>query len=119
MLDKREKQVLLFLISKCKAKQVNLIYAEDIIKAVGKTFMISLNTLQDIMLSLSRNNYLEYVCTTSKRGEGFCVSLKEKSQTYFIDAQKKKKQAWLLVLRTCALAVLSFAVGLILKGIFS
>ena len=61
MLDKYEKKVLIFLIENCSKKQVSLIHKEDIIKNMSKNFALSLSTLDDIMLSLSKDNYIDFI----------------------------------------------------------
>lgn len=119
MLDKYEKKVLIYLIENCSKKQVSLIHKEDVIKNMSKNFALSLSTLDDIMLSLSKDNYIDYISSESKKGPAYCITLKNKALTFNKDQKKQKKYAYFLIFRTIGLAILSFLVGIILKVIFS
>lgn len=119
MLDKNEKRVLKFLIDKCSQKQVTLIHKEEIIREMSKNFALSLPALDDIMLSLTKDNYIDYISSNSKKGPTYCITLKNKAITFLKDEKKQKKHAYFIILRTVALAILSFVVGLILKVLFS
>ena len=118
MLDKKEKFVVLYLIEICPQKMSYLILAEQIAEFVSKKYLITINELDDIMMSLSKDNYLEFVATDSKKGYYYCITLKGKAFTLKRDLKKQKQERWLAVLRTLGLAVLSFIVGMLLKTIF-
>ncbi|MEG1499610.1 MAG: hypothetical protein RR400_00855 [Clostridia bacterium] len=118
MLDKKERAVLLFLIENCKADKVALVKAENIILEISKNNVLSLANLNEIMLSLDKDNFIDYVPSDSKTGCYYCVSLKKKAQTFKRDLKKQKKERLLLFGRTVILAMLSFAVGCVLKMIF-
>ena len=75
--------------------------------------------VDEIMSSLQKDNYIDYVSSDSKKGTVYCISLKTKGQLFKKDLQKEKKQNKMLIFRTIILAVLSFFVGIILKAIFS
>lgn len=118
MLDKKEKLVMSYLCSVCQDKKTYLISTSDIAEFVSKKYIISLAELNDIMISLCKDNYLDFVVTDSKKGYYYCVNLKNKGVTFKKD-QKKGKQAILwLIFRTLCLTLLSFVLGLILKMIF-
>jgi len=118
MLDKKEKFVVLYLIEICPQKRSYLILAEQIAEFVSKKYLISTNELDDIMLSLSKDNYIDFVASDSKNGYYYCITLKGKALTLKRDLKKQKKEAWFVLLKTLGLAVLSFAVGILLKTIF-
>lgn len=118
MLDRYEKKILLYLIDKCSKKQVSIIYKQEIITQMNKNFSLSLASLDEIMLSLSKDNYIDYIHSESKRGPAYCITLKNKALTYNKDLKKQKKYAYFIILRTIGLAILSFVVGVILKAIF-
>ena len=120
LLDQKEKLVMSYLFDICADRSSHLIAAEEIIKFVSdKKHALSLSELDDIMQSLQKDSYIDFVASDSKKGTIYCTSLKSKGYLFKKDLQKEKKQARILVYRTIGLAVLSFIVGIILKAIFS
>lgn len=118
MLDKKEKFVILYLLEICPQKRSYLILAENIAEFVSKKYLITTSELDDIMISLSKDNYLEFVASDSKKGYYYCITLKSKALTLKKDIKKQKKEFALVLLRTFGLAVLSFIIGVLLKTIF-
>ena len=118
MLDKKEKLVMLYLSEVCKTKRAHLILSTDIAQFVSKKYIISLTELDDIMIALEKDNYIDFVVSDGKKGYYYCVTLLNKGLTFKKDLKKEKKALLMLVVRTLALAVLSFVVGLLLKAIF-
>ena len=118
MLDKKEKLVILYLIEICPNKRSYLIRAEQIAEFVSKKYLISLSELDDIMITLSKDNYIDFVVSESKNGYYYCITLKNKALTLKKDLKKQKREFLLLLFRTLGFAVLSFIVGIILKIIF-
>lgn len=118
MLDKKEKFVVLYLIEICPQKRSYLILAEQIAEFVSKKFLMTTSELDDIMISLAKDNYIDFVASNSKNGYYYCVTLKSKAQTLKKDLKKQKKEFWLMVLRTLGFGILSFVVGVLLKTIF-
>ena len=90
----------------------------DMAEYVSKKYVISLAELNDIMISLSKDNYLDFVVSDSKKGYYYCVNLKYKGLTFQKDLKKEKQVVFMLIFRTLLLSVLSFVFGLILKIIF-
>lgn len=118
MLDKKEKLVMLYLSSICLDKKTYLVSTSDIAEFVSKKFVISIAELNDIMISLCKDNYLDFVVSDSKKGYYYCVNLKNKGLTFKKDLKKEKQALFGLVLRTLFLTLLSFVLGLLLKIIF-
>ena len=119
-LDQKEKIVMKCLYDKCKDKLSQLIPAEEIIKySLNKKHSLSSYELDDIMTNLQKENYIDFVSSDSKKGLFYCVSLKSKGKFFLKDLKKQKRQNSFLIIRTVALAVLSFLIGVILKAIFS
>ena len=116
--ERKEKIVLKYLCKVCSGKKTCLISPHDIAKDVCKKIVLSINEIDEIMASLSLQNYIDFVISDSKNGYFYCVKLKKKGQTYLIDAKKAKKSLYMLVLRSIFLAIVSFVFGLILKAIF-
>ena len=118
MLDKIEKFVVLYLIEVCPQKRSYLILSEDIAEFVSRKYLISTSELDDIMISLAKDNYIDFVASDSKKGYYYCITLKNKALTLKKDLKKQKQEFWLMIARTFGLAVLSFIVGILLKTIF-
>ena len=118
MQERKERLVLIFLCKTCDAKKTHLISPHDIAKSVSKKIILSISEIDEIMTSLSLQNYIDFVVSDSKNGYFYCVKLKKKGQTYLTDSRKQKKTLGLLVLRSIFLASVSFIFGLILKAIF-
>ncbi|MBP3344867.1 MAG: hypothetical protein J6K97_01530 [Clostridia bacterium] len=118
MQDRKERFVLSFLCKKCVGKRTHLVSPHDIARAVSKKLILSVSEIDEIMASLSLQNYIDFVVSDSKNGYFYCVKLKNKGQTYLSDSRKQRKALGLLVLRSMFLATVSFVFGLILKAIF-
>lgn len=118
MLEKKEKMVMLLLCEICSPKRSYLISADTIAEFLSKKYILSIAELDEIMISLSKDNYIDVVISDGKKGYFYCISLKNKGITFKKDLAKQKKEVWILIARTLCITVLSFVVGLILKTIF-
>lgn len=119
-LDQKEKLVMKYLFNSCNSCASKLISAENIIKfSLSKKHSLSLYELEDIMNNLQKENYIDFVLSDSKNGLTYCVSLKTKGKFFLKDLKKQKRQNSFLLIRTIALAILSFLIGVLLKAIFS
>ena len=118
MLDKKEKFIVLYLLEICPAKRSYLVLAEQIAEFVSKKYLISTSELDDIMITLAKDNYIDFVVSDSKNGYYYCITLKNKALTLKKDLKKQKHGFWMMVVRTLGFAVLSFVIGIILKTIF-
>lgn len=118
MLDKKEKLVMLYLLDICVDKKTYLISSSNIAEYVSRKYVISIAELDDIMISLSKDNYLDFVGSSSKKGYYYCVNLKNKGLTYKKDLKKKRQELIGLFIRTIILSVVSFVLGILLKIIF-
>lgn len=118
MLDKKEKFVILYLLEICSGKRAYLVLAEQIAEFVSRKYLITVSELDEIMLSLAKDNYIDFVVSESKNGYYYCITLKGKALTLKKDMQKQKKEFWYGVLKTFGFAVLSFVIGILLRSIF-
>ena len=116
--DRNEKIVLRYLCMVCSGKRTCLISPHDIAKACSNKIVLSLSEIDEIMIKLSLQNYIDFVASDSKNGYYYCVKLKQKGKSYIDDTRRQKKILAMLVLRSIFLASVSFAFGLILKMIF-
>ena len=119
MLDKKEKLVILYLVEICTKKTTYLILAEQIAEFVSKKYLITISELDEIMTTLAKDNYIDFVASESKKGYYYCISLKGKAITLKKDLKKQKKEFWFMMAKTLVLAVISFTVGILLKKIFN
>lgn len=117
-MTKKEKLVLIFLCKKCQKNKTYLIAPQEISQSLSKKFVLSVNEIDEVMLVLSKENYIEFVVSQSKNGYFYCVNLKKKGQTFLEDSKKNRKVFGMLVLRSCFLATVSFVFGVLLKAIF-
>ena len=118
MLDKKEKMVMKYLCKVCPQKQSCLISAQQIAEQMYRKYLFSISELDDIMISLSKDNYIEFVASDSKKGYYYCVKLKNKGQTFLKDLAKQKKELFFVLFKTVCLAGVSFVIGVLLKAIF-
>lgn len=119
MLERKEKMVMLFLCEVCSGRKSYLISAEQIAEYVSQKFILSIAELDEIMVSLSKDNYIDFVASDGKSGYFYCISLKNKGQTFKRDIIKHRKELALLLGRTLIITIISFVFGLILKAIFA
>lgn len=118
MPDRKEKLILKYLCKACSGKKTHLVSPHDIAKEISRKMVLSVSEIDEVMASLSLQNYIDFVVSDSKNGYYYCVKLKKKGQTYLADAKKQKKALMMLVLRSMFLASVSFVFGIILKAIF-
>ena len=118
MLDKKEILVMTYLSKICKDKKTYLISVAEIAEFVSKKYVISVAELDEIMISLCKDNYLDFVVSDSKKGYYYCINLKNKGLTFLKDQQKEHKAILGLIVRTLLLSLLSFVLGMLLKIIF-
>ena len=118
MQDRKEKLVLKYLCRVCLGKKTHLISPHDIAKQVCNKVVLSVSEIDEIMTSLSMQNFIDFVVSDSRNGYYYCVKLKKKGQTYLADSKRQRKSLLMLVLRSMFLATVSFVFGLILKAIF-
>ena len=118
MQERKERLVLKYLCRVCSSKKTYLISPHDIAKEICNKVILSISEIDEIMASLSLQNYIDFVVSDSRNGYYYCVKLKKKGQTYLADSKRQKKSLMMLVLRSMFLATVSFVFGLILKAIF-
>ena len=118
-MGRKEKGVLLYLCRVCTKKRTYLISPYEIASSLSKKFVLSVSEIDEIMATLSNENYIDFVISESKNEYYYCVTLKKKGQSFEMDIKQSRRNFLLLVLRTMFLASISFIFGLILKAIFT
>lgn len=111
--------MLLYLCKVCTKKRTYLISPYEIASSLSKKFVLSVSEIDEIMATLSNENYIDFVISESKNEYYYCVTLKKKGQSFEMDIKQSRRNFLLLVLRTMFLASISFIFGLILKAIFT
>ena len=99
MSERKEKLVMSYLCKVCTGKKTYLISPNQIAEAVSKKCVLSVAEIDEIMASLSLENYLDFVVSDGKNGYLYCITLKKKGQTFLMDSKKQKKTLGMLVLR--------------------
>jgi len=117
-MTKRERLVMSYLCDKCRKKKTYLISPQEITQALSKKFILSVEEIDEIMVQLSNDNYIDFVVSDSKNGYFYCINLKKCGQTFNYDTKKNRRAFGLMVLRSCFLATVSFVFGIILRAIF-
>ena len=118
MTSRKEKLVMNYLCKVCSGKKTQLVSPNEIAEALSNKAVLSVAEIDEILSSLSMDNYLDYVASDSKNGYYYCINLKKKGITFIADSKKSRKALGLLVLRSIFLATVSFVFGVILKAIF-
>ncbi len=118
-MTKKEKMVMTYLCEKCQQKRTYLVSPQEITQALSKKFVLSIEEIDEIMVTLANENLIEFVVSDSKKGYFYCVNLKKNGQSFVYDIKKNRRVFGLLILRSIFLATVSFVFGLILKAIFS
>ncbi len=110
--------VMAYLCERCQQKRTYLVSPQEITQALSKKYILSIEEIDEIMVELANQNYIEFVVSDSKNGYFYCVNLKKSGQTYNSDTRKSRQMFGLLVLRSMFLATISFVFGIILRAIF-
>ena len=96
-----------------------LVSSADIINNVYSRVDITEDVVEDILKNLVYDNYIEVINSDKKGEKVYCISLTEHGNGFARENSNTKRNTRMLIIRTVLLAVLSFAVGMILKVLFS
>ena len=118
-MGRKEKGVLRYLCKVCTKRRTYLISPHEIASSLSKSFVLSIAEIDEIMATLSSEDYIDFVVSESKNDYFYCVTLKKRGQSYETNLKEERKKFGLLILRTLFLAIVSFVFGLILKAIFA
>ncbi len=118
MLNKNEKKVMKILLNLCKNNNVCLTSHDDIVKGMKNKEYLTRKEVDDILEKLVLEGYIECTITDNRGKRGYCVTILKKGEGFTREEKDKNKVLWQRIGITVALAVLSFAVTLVLKSIF-
>ena len=116
MLNKIDKKVMHYIYNKSYAKGTSLISPQELLSSLS--IVISPTQLNETLNNLQLDGYIEYVISNTKGKQVYCFTLKQKGEAFLREEENYRKTNTKLIIRTILLAVLSFAVGFILKMIF-
>ncbi|MFW6029155.1 MAG: hypothetical protein ACOCRO_02755 [Halanaerobiales bacterium] len=121
MLNKLEKQVMMFLYNKCINKDSVLIDPDSIIVSLLPKYNITKAELDNIINNLEFDNYIEVVTSkdNKKNKNIYCVCLKAKGEAFKREMIRAKKTNRYLFIRKILLATVGVLVGLLIKNLFS
>lgn len=117
-MTKKERLVMIYLCGKCQRNKTYLISPHEITQALSKRFILSIEEIDEIMATLQNENLIDFVVSDGKNGYFYCVNLKKAGRSFILDIKRKRRTFGMLVLRSCFLATVSFAFGVILRAIF-
>lgn len=118
-MSRKDKAVLRYLCKVCVKRRTYLISPHEIASSLSRNFVLSVSEIDEIMATLSNEDYIDFVVSESKNDYFYCVTLKKRGQAYETSLKDQRRNFGLLILRTLFLAVVSFVFGLILKAIFT
>ena len=118
MLSRREKIIMKYIYTKCANKKSTLISLNEFLEVSSPNEMKEVE-LNEILNNLVLENYISLIPSEKNKVKTYCISLKEKGESFQRELDNNKKSIAKAITRTVLLACLSFIVGLILKAIFT
>ena len=118
-MTKKEIKVMDYIFDKCKKKESVLISVEELICLFPENVSMEKVEIDEIVSNLVLDHYITMILSDKKGKPIYCISLDKKGESWERDKLNKKRDTVKLITRTVLLAILSFAVGLLLKAIFS
>lgn len=115
----KEKKVMDYIFVKSKNKESVLISPDELRNIFMEKTEIENSDIDEMVSNLVLDHYITMILSDKKGKPIYCISLDKKGESWERDKENKKKETIKLVTRTVLLAILSFAVGLLLKAIFS
>ncbi len=107
-----------YLYTKCDGKASQLVTKEELINCLVPKYDVGAVEIDDIVNNLVIEGYIERIMSEKKGQPIYCITLTAKGQGFEREQINSKKTVRNLIVRTVLLAILSFAVGMILKAIF-
>lgn len=118
MLSKKEKVLMNYIFKKCEGKESMLITPEELENQLKPRYDVTRKELEQLIEGLVLDRYITMILSDKNGKPIYCISLDKKGESYERDKETERKTLIKLVVRTVLLAVLSTAVGVILKLIF-
>ena len=119
MLNKIEEKILSTVKDLCNDKSACLVTPADILRISELGGVIDSVKLEDILKTLSYDDYFDLVYSSRKGEKVYCISLHEKCVKYQRNKILLKRDLKYKFILTVSFAVLSFIIGLLLRAIFN
>ena len=118
MLSKKEKIIMDYIFVKCEGKESVLISPNELMNKLKPKYELAETELKDLVDNLVLDGYITMILSDKKGSPIYCISLNKKGESYERDKQNERKTLIKLIVRTVLLAILSTAVGFLIKLIF-
>lgn len=119
MLNKNEDKIMFAVYTACSGKESCLLSPDDILSMAGVRGDVTTEELEKILESLEYDGYFDLVYSDRKGEKIYCITMHEKGRAYKRQKVVVKRNLSYKLVITVVFAVLSFAIGLLLKVIFS
>ena len=117
MLSVKERKIMSFIYEKCFGRGGVLVSPAEFLSELNDP-NLSAAGLARIVRDLAYDGYID-VIETDRKGEFiYCINLLEKGSAFPRELANQRRDFVMRIVTTIGLAVLSFAVGLVLKSIF-
>ena len=119
LINKNEKILMDIIIKKCENTDTCLVKPQELIDSFPAKNPTDEQKLNALLKSLELDNYFELI-NTDKNGEKvFCIILSAKGMGYTRQKAQDKKALYFKIGLAIGSAIVTFIVGMILRGIFS
>ena len=118
MLSKKEKILMNYIFNKCQNKNSILIMPEELENQLKPRYDVNKKEVEELIEGLVLDRYITMILSDKNGKPIYCVSLDKKGESYERDRESERKSLIKMVVRTILLAILSTAVGVLLKLIF-
>lgn len=107
-----------YIFNKCQNKNSILIMPEELENQLKPRYDVSKKEVEELIEGLVLDRYITMILSDKNGKPIYCVSLDKKGESYERDRESDRKSLIKMVVRTILLAILSTAVGVLLKLIF-
>ena len=118
MLSKKEKILMNYIFNKCENKGTILITPEELENQLKPRYDVGKKEIESLVEGLVLDRYITMILSDKSGRPIYCVSLDKKGESYVRDKESERKALFKMIVRTILLAILSTAVGVLLKLIF-
>ena len=119
MLSKQEHEIMNIVYNACVGRDSCLVSPAEILAQIPEKKGYDSEKVEKILRTLELDDYFDMIYSDRKGEPVYCISLHTKGQSFKREKQQDRRKLYFKIGITVAMAVLSFAVGMILKAIFS
>jgi len=119
VMNKKEKAILRLLYERCTGNKGSCILAPmDILRAIPLDIELKREELEPVLEVLGTDDYFDMTISNRKGERVYCFTLKKKGLNIQREEQKAKKELAKKLLIAVLAALVTFAVGQLLRGIW-